>query len=150
MNFSGIYQFGSLTTRNGEVLRFEDIDTDCNGKISQQEFNFIQKELGMDTVEFAEQDEKGDKDVTDYEFVLWNQEAKMQKAFENLCGLVSRDFIGENAKYSQSILKEMRTFLKDFKEEYMNSENSIGGMAEAFQTALAQKYIGIKQEYLNK
>ena len=88
MNFSGIYQFGSLTTRNGEVLRFEDIDTDANGKISQQEFNFIQKELGMDTVEFAEQDDKGDKDVTDYEFVLWNQEAKMQKAFENLCGMV--------------------------------------------------------------
>ncbi len=149
MNFSGIYQFGALTTRNGEVLRFEDIDTDCNGKISQQEFIFIQKELGMDTVEFSEQDEQGEKDVTDYEFVLWNQEAKMQKAFENLSGLVSRDFIGDNAKYSKPIMKEMRTFLKDFKEEYMNSENSIGGMAEAFQTALAQKYIAIKQEYLN-
>jgi len=150
MNFSGIYQFGAITTRNGDVIRFEDIDTDCNGKISQQEFIFIQKELGMDTVEFSEQDEQGERDVTDYEFVQWNQEAKMEKAFDNLCGLVSRDFIGDNAKYSKSILKDMRTFLKDFKEEYMNSENSIGGMAEAFQTALAKKYISIKQEYLNK
>ena len=39
--------------------------------------------------------------------------------------------------------------MKDFKEDYMRGENTIGTMAEAFQTELVKKYLGIKQELLS-
>ena len=84
MSINGIYQFGTLTTKSGKIINFDDIDRDKDGKISQQEFNFIQKELGLDIVEFVDEDNKGEKKVSDYEFVLWQQEAQMQEAFDVL------------------------------------------------------------------
>ena len=147
MSIIGIYQFGSLTTKNGKVINFEDIDTDKDGKISQQEFNFIQKELGLDIVEFVDEPKKNDKNVTDYEFVLWNQESQMQKLFDNLASQVAVDFIGNNAKYAQQVLKELRQFLSDFKENFKNGGESIADMAEAFGNELPLKYEEIKANY---
>lgn len=148
MSISGIYQFGKLTLNNGKVINFDDIDTDKDGKISQQEFNFIQKELGLDIVEFVEEDNKGEKNVTDYEFVLWQQESQMQELFDKLASQVAKDFIGNNAKFSQPVLKELRQFLGDFKEDFKKSGKSIIDMASSFQTALPVKYEEIKQSYL--
>ena len=61
MSFNGIYHFGAITTKNGKVLDFDDIDKDRDGKISQQEYNFIQKNLCMDTLEIENGDKKGKK-----------------------------------------------------------------------------------------
>ena len=149
MSINGLYQFGTLTTKSGKVINFDDIDRDKDGKISQQEYNLIQKELCMDTLELSEESQnKGEKNVTDYEFVLWNQEAHMQEAYEEVCVMVSKDFIGENAKYSAQILRELRTFLKDFKEDYINSGESVIDMAAKFEEALQNRYADIKQELL--
>lgn len=149
MSINGIYQFGTLTTKSGKVIDFDDIDRDKDGKISQQEFNFIQKELCMDTVELTEETQKkDDKNVTDYEFVLWNQEAHMQEAFDTVCVQVSTDFIGVNAKFSPQILRELRLFLTDFKEKYINDGELITEMSAKFDDALQKKYADIKQELL--
>lgn len=151
MSINGIYQFGTLTTKSGKVINFDDIDRDKDGKISQQEYNFIQKELCMDTVELTDEAQKNDdKNVTDYEFVLWNQEAHMQESFDTLCVQISTDFIGANAKYSSAILKELRAFLNDFKESYIKDGESIIDMADKFDEALLKKYNDIKQELLSK
>ena len=150
MSFSGIYQFqfGTLTAKNGRVINFDDIDTDKDGKITQQEFNFIQKELGLDIVEFVDEKQKGEKEVTDYDYIQYSQESQMQEAFDTVCNQIASDFIGSNAQYSTKILKELRMFLKDFKEEYLNSDNFIGELASKFQEALSIKYSEIKNDVL--
>ena len=61
MDFSGIYRFGSITTKSGKTIKLDEIDKDKDGKISQQEFNFIQKELGLDTVEFLDETKRRKK-----------------------------------------------------------------------------------------
>ncbi len=149
MSFSGIYQFqfGSLTAKNGRVINFDDIDTDKDGKITQQEFNFIQKELGLDIVEFADEDKKSEKNVSDYEFVLWQQEAQMQDTFDSFASQVAKDFIGNNAKFAQQVLKELRQFLADYKDSYKKSGKSLTEMASSFQKELPAKYEEIKQNY---
>ena len=150
MSINGIYQFGTLTTKSGKVIDFNDIDRDKDGKISQQEYNFIQKELCMDTVELTEENQqKDEKNVTDYEFILWNQEAHMQESYDTLCTQVATDFIGNNAKYSAQILKELRLFLSDFKEQYQSNGESIVNMSAKFDEELQKKYADIKQELLS-
>ena len=150
MSFNGIYQFefGTLTTKNGKVINFNDIDTDADGRISQQEYNFIQKEICMDTIEFKHEEQKGEKEVTDFEFIWWQQESNMQESFDELCSKVATEFIGSNAKYSSKVLKELREYLSDFKEEYKNSGDSIIEMSSKFNAALPNKYEEIKRELL--
>ena len=148
MSFTGIYQFGNITTKNGQTIDFDNIKTDKDGKMSQRTYSFIQKELGLDTVELSNEPQKSDKEITDYEFVLWNQEAHMQEAFDAVCILVSQDFIGENAKYSSQILRELRQFMADFKAENSSDPAKMINMAERFEEELNIKYQEIKNELL--
>ena len=148
MSFTGIYQFGTITTRTGQVLRFEDVDTDGDGKISQQEFNFIQKELCMDTVELSDSDSKGEKQVTDSDYAMWSLEMQMQNALNDMIAQVAKDFIGSNAQYSTRVISELRDFLKDYTESYKNSDENIAEMADKFAAALPIKYNEIKEGLL--
>lgn len=148
MSISGIYQFGTLTTKSGKVINFDEIAKDNDGKISRQQYLFIQKELGLDTVEFLEESQKGEKNVTPEEFARWYQEAEMQKMFDDLCTQIATDFIGDNAKYSKQVLKELRIFLNDFKEEYLKGEKSLAELSADFKSALPVKYSEIKKEVL--
>ena len=148
MSISGFYPFGELVTKSGKVINFDEIDRDGDGKISQREFNFIQKELCLDTVELTDVKQKGEKQVTDYEFVLWFQESQMQELYNNLSSQIAKDFIGANAKFAQQVLKELRLFMQDYKESYINNSEPIGELASNFEAALFQKYEELKQEYL--
>ena len=150
MSFSGIYQFGNITTKNGQNINLDDIKTDNDGKISQRTYNFIQKELGLDTVELSEKPQTGEKNITDFEFVLWNEEAQMQETFDNLCAQVAVDFIGQNAKYSKQVLKELRQFLNDFIENNSFDPEKVVDMAERFETAIQEKYVELKNEFLEQ
>ena len=145
MSFTGIYQFGSITTKNGQTIDLNNIKIDDDGKISQRTYSFIQKELGLDTLELSEEPQKGEKQVTDFEFVLWNQEANMQETFDAICVQVSKDFIGDNAKYSSQVLKELRQFLKDFKAENSSDAEKMVDMADRFKDAIEVKYNEIKE-----
>jgi len=148
LSISGIYQFGTLTTKSGKVINFDEIARDNDGKISRQQYLFIQKELGLDTVEFLEESQKGEKNVTPEEFAKWYQEGEMQKMFDNLCTQIATDFIGDNARYSKQVLKELRIFLADFKEEYLKGEKSLAELSADFKEALPVKYAEIKKEVL--
>ncbi len=150
MSFNGIYHFGTITTKNGKVLDFDDIDKDRDGKISQQEYNFIQKNLCMDTLEIENGDKKGEKNVTDYEFVLWQEESKMQERLDEMQSQVAMDFIGAKAKLAPQVLRELKDFHDDFKEGCKNSADSIINMAEKFDAALPVKYEEIKARLLAK
>lgn len=144
MSINGIYQFGAITTKSGKVLEFEDMDKDRDGKISQQEYNFIQKNLCLDTVELENGGVKKEKNVTDYEFVLWQEEAKMQETMDSIQAEIATDFIGVKAKLAPQVLRELRDFHDSFKEQCKNSEDSIINMASKFDAALPAKYEEIK------
>ena len=149
MSFSGIYQFGNITTKSGQVIDFDSIKTDSDGKITQRTYNFIQKELGLDTVELSEEAQKGEKQVTDLEFVQWNQEAHMQEAFDEVCVQVSQDFIGSNAIHSAQVIKELRQFMNDFKAENTADPNKMIDMADRFESELQVKYNELKEALLD-
>ena len=148
MSFTGIYQFGSITTRNGQIFKLEDLDTDGDGKISQQEFMFIQKELGMDTLELSGEEKKGEKQISDEEYITWAFEMRMSNALNGVISQVATDFIGANAQYSSEIVSELRQFLSDFKAEYKSSGEDLALMADKFEEALPAKYEEIKENIL--
>ena len=148
MSISGFYPFGELVTKSGKVINFDDIDIDNDGKISQKEFNFIQKELGVDIVEISGEKQKGEKDVTDFEFVFWQQEAHMQNTFNLLCAKVATDFIGTNAQYSTRVLNELREFMNDFKAENSSDPEKVAGMADSFAQEIMVKYNDLKESIL--
>ena len=71
--FSGINQFGSLTTQSGQRLTFKDFDKDGDGTITQDEYDTVMKEMKLDAVELSGVDKNGDKVVSEDEFAEWEQ-----------------------------------------------------------------------------
>ena len=144
--FSGINQFGSLTTQSGQRLTFKDFDKDGDGTITQDEYDTVMKEMKLDAVELSGVDKNGDKVVSEDEFAEWEQKTEMQAAVNNMAGTISKDFSGK-----ASSLSEVSTALKEYFEEFAASyTGEVSGMAEAFKTALPAKYEEIKSSILSK
>ena len=144
--FSGINQFGSLTTQSGQRLTFKDFDKDGDGTITQDEYDTVMKEMKLDAVELSGVDKNGDKVVSEDEFAEWEQKTEMQAAVNNMAGTISKDFSRKT-----SSLSEVSTALKEYFEEFAASyTGEVSGMAEAFKTALPAKYEEIKSSILSK
>ena len=138
-DFLGINQFGSLTV-NGTKVKFEDIDTDKNGEISEQEYNNFLNEVKLDSIEFSSVDKDGDKVISESEFTLYDQKSQMQDAINDMAGTISQDFAGKS-----EYLTDVSNALKDYIEEYAaNYTGEVENMAEDFKAALPLKYDEIK------
>ena len=138
--FSGINQFGSLTTQSGQRLTFKDFDKDGDGKITQEEYDTVMNEMKLDSVELSSVDKNGDKEISEDEFAQWEQKTQMQTAVNDMAGTISKDFAGKT-----QYLAEVTTALKEYIEEFAASyTGDISGMAEAFKAALPAKYEEIK------
>lgn len=138
--FSGINQFGSLTTQSGQRLTFKDFDKDGDGKITQEEYDTVMNEMKLDSVELSSVDKNGDKEISEDEFAQWEQKTQMQTAVNDMAGAISKDFAGKT-----QYLAEVTTALKEYIEEFAASyTGDISGMAEAFKAALPAKYEEIK------
>ena len=138
--FSGINQFGSLTTQSGQRLTFKDFDKDGDGKITQEEYDTVMNEMKLDSVELSSVDKNGDKEISEDEFAQWEQKTQMQTAVNDMAGTISKDFAGKT-----QYLVEVTTALKEYIEEFAASYTGvISGMAEAFKAALPAKYEEIK------
>ena len=138
--FSGINQFGSLTTQSGQRLTFKDFDKDGDGKITQEEYDTVMNEMKLDSVELSSVDKNGDKEISEDEFAQWEQKTQMQTAVNDMAGTISKDFAGKT-----QYLVEVTTALKEYIEEFAASyTGDISGMAEAFKAALPAKYEEIK------
>ena len=138
--FSGINQFGSLTTQSGQRLPFKDFDKDGDGKITQEEYDTVMNEMKLDSVELSSVDKNGDKEISEDEFAQWEQKTQMQTAVNDMAGTISKDFAGKT-----QYLAEVTTALKEYIEEFAASyTGDISGMAEAFKAALPAKYEEIK------
>ena len=138
--FSGINQFGSLTTQSGQRLTFKDFDKDGDGKITQEEYDTVMNEMKLDSVELSSVDKNGDKEISEDEFAQWEQKTQMQTTVNDMAGTISKDFAGKT-----QYLAEVTTALKEYIEEFAASyTGDISGMAEAFKAALPAKYEEIK------
>ena len=138
--FSGINQFGSLTTQSGQRLTFKDFDKDGDGKITQEEYDTVMNEMKLDSVELSSVDKNSDKEISEDEFAQWEQKTQMQTAVNDMAGTISKDFAGKT-----QYLAEVTTALKEYIEEFAASyTGDISGMAEAFKAALPAKYEEIK------
>lgn len=147
MTIDGINQFGSLTTKTGKVLKFENFDKDNDGKITEEEYNSVLKEYDLDSVELSTVDKNKDKNVSKEEFTTWEQKIEMQNAINELKGQLVIDFAGEDDKYPNQVMSELKDFLESFANNYGN--NDIDKMAEKFKEELPAKYTEIKDQVLS-
>ena len=71
--FNKINLFGSLTSKQGYALKFEDFDKDGDGKITEREIKKVKREDALDKVDFTKIDTDENKSVSKEEFAKWEQ-----------------------------------------------------------------------------
>ena len=148
--FSGINQFGSLTTQNGTRVDYkyllEKYDADGNGEISKDEFNTAIKEEKLDKVELSSVNTNGDDTIDENEMGVYEQKYKMQEAVNAMSAQITKDFSGNvKSKYIAQVTLELTNYITEYANNY---QGDISGMAEAFAKELPTKYTQIKKNVL--
>lgn len=143
--FSGINNFGSLTTQSGQKLKFEDFDLDKNGEISKEEYESVLKEMKLDSVELSTVDTSGDKNVSKEEFAVWEQKIEMQNFVNDKKKQITTDFSGTKSQYISDVMTQLREYIDDFAKDF---KGDVSTMAESFKSAFDKKYAEIKENVL--
>ena len=148
--FSGINQFGSLTTQNGTRVDYkyllEKYDADGNGEISKDEFNTAIKEEKLDKVELSSVNTNGDDTIDENEMGVYEQKYKMQEAVNAMSAQITKDFSGSaKSKYIAQVTLELTNYITEYANNY---QGNVSGMAEAFSKELPTKYTQIKKNVL--
>lgn len=148
--FSGINQFGSLTTQNGTRVDYkyllEKYDADGNGEISKDEFNTAIKEEKLDKVELSSVNTNGDDTIDENEMGVYEQKYKMQEAVNAMSAQITKDFSGNvKSKYIALVTLELTNYITEYANNY---QGDISGMAEDFSKELPTKYTQIKKNVL--
>ena len=148
--FSGINNFGSLTTQNGTKIDYkyllEKYDADGNGEISKDEFNTAIKEEKLDKVELSKVNTNGDEIIDEKEMGIYEQKYKMQEAVNAMSAQITKDFSGSaKSQYIAQVTLELTNYITEFANNY---QGEVSGMAEAFSKELPTKYTQIKKNVL--
>ncbi len=147
--FSGINNFGSLTTQNGTKVDYkyllEKYDADGNGEISKDEFNTAIKEEKLDKVELSKVNTNGDEVIDEKEMGIYEQKYKMQEAVNAMSAQITKDFSGNKSQYIAQVTLELTNYITEFANNY---QGEVSGMAEAFSKKLPTKYTQIKKNVL--
>ena len=138
--FSGINNFGSLTTASGQKLTFKDFDVNSDGKVTKEEYDQVLKEMNLDTVDLSTNDKNKDNVLSEDEFATWEQKIAMQDAVNAMAGQIAQDFAG-----NESGLTSITSALKDYIETFSaNYKGDAANMAAAFKEILPQQYETLK------
>ena len=148
--FSGINQFGSLTTQNGTKVDYkyllEKYDADGNGEISKDEFNTAIKEEKLDKVELSKVNTNSDDTIDENEMGVYEQKYQMQEAVNAMSAQITKDFSGSaKSKYIAQVTLELTNYITEYANNY---QGNVSGMAEAFSKELPTKYTQIKKNVL--
>lgn len=138
--FSGINNFGSLTTASGQKLTFKDFDVNSDGKVTKEEYDKVLKEMNLDTVDLSTNDKNKDNVLSENEFATWEQKIAMQDAVNAMAGQIAQDFAG-NASGLTSITSALKDYIETFSANY---KGDAANMAEAFKEILPQQYETLK------
>lgn len=145
-DFSGVNQFGSITTQNGYKLSFKDLDVNGDGEVTESEFKSVMETVETDSVELStgntteEEQTLTDEQVLDYEI-----DAGIQQSLNDLMGQISVDFTGTNADLGNEMIAALKEFAETFKAEYIGD---VSLMLEEFKAQLPEKYEELKAELL--
>ena len=74
--FSGINNFGSLTTTSGQKLTFKDFDVNSDGKVTKEEYDKVLKEMDLDKVDLSTNDKNKDNVLSEDEFATGNKKLR--------------------------------------------------------------------------
>ena len=148
--FSGINQFGRLTTQNGKKVDYkyllEKNDADGSGEITKDEFNTAIKEEKLDKVELSSVNTNGDDTIDENEMGVYEQKYKMQEAVNAMSAQITKDFSGNvKSKYIAQVTLELTNYITEYANNY---QGDISGMAEDFSKELPTKYTQIKKNVL--
>lgn len=138
--FSGINNFGSLTTASGQKLTFKDFDVNSDGKVTKEEYDKVLKEMNLDTVDLSTNDKNKDNVLSENEFATWEQKIAMQDAVNAMAGQIAQDFAG-NSSGLTSITSALKDYIETFSANY---KGDAANMAEAFKEILPQQYETLK------
>ena len=138
--FSGINNFGSLTTASGQRLTFKDFDVNSDGKVTKEEYDKVLKEMDLDTVDLSTNDKNKDNVLSEDEFATWEQKIAMQDAVNAMAGQIAQDFAG-NSSGLTSITSALKDYIETFSANYKGDATN---MAEAFKEILPQQYETLK------
>ena len=138
--FSGINNFGSLTTTSGQKLTFKDFDVNSDGKVTKEEYDQVLKEMNLDTVDLSTNDKNKDNVLSENEFATWEQKIAMQDAVNAMAGQIAQDFAG-NSSGLTSITSALKDYIETFSANY---KGDAANMTEAFKDALPQQYETLK------
>lgn len=141
--FSKITQFGTLTVK-GKTLTFDDFDKDKNGKISEDEYNTVLKEMKLDSVELSTVDKNKDNTISKEEFSLWEQKIAMQDIVNGMSYTFSKDFSGKT-EFLPALSDALRNYINEYAQNYIGDKSS---MVDDFKEALPKQYEIIKKEVL--
>ena len=139
--FSGINQFGSLTTQSGQRLTFKDFDKDGDGKITQEEYDTVMNEMKLDSVELSSVDKNSDKEISEDEFAQWEQKIQMQDKVNALAGTINKDFAGKS-EYISQVTAELKDCIDEFANDY---QGDISKMAQHFTES---NYLQAQYQYI--
>lgn len=145
MDFSGINQFGSLTTQNSYKLSFKDLDVNGDGKITESEFKSVLEKTEADCVELSTTKNPEELKLTDEQLLDYELDAQIYQELNSLNAQISKDFIGANAIYSSEIKDLLKDFATAFKAEYTGNTTEL---VNDFKVALLEKYEALKSEKL--
>ena len=140
-----INAFGSLTTSAGKKLEFKDFDKNGDGKISEEEYNSLLKEVQLDNVEMSSVDKNDDKMIDEKEFTSWENKIEMQNAVNDMAKQIAVDFAGVNPSTIKILQNELKYFIEDFAKDYKGTN-----IVEDFKKALPEKYEELKAGLLNE
>lgn len=126
----GVTNFGSLTSRTGCNLTFTDFDLNKDGMISEEEYNSVLQDNGIDLVQFSVADKDNNKVLSEYEFLIWGQKIQMQDSVNSLAGQIAQDFSGDNSKYISQVMQSLKELIVNFADSY---NDDISTMAAAFE-----------------
>ena len=138
--FSGINNFGSLTTTSGQKLTFKDFDVNSDGKVTKEEYDQVLKEMNLDTVDLSTNDKNKDNVLSEDEFATWEQKIAMQDTVNAMAGQIAQDFAG-NSSGLTSITSALKDYIETFSANY---KGDAANMAEAFKEILPQQYETLK------
>lgn len=143
--FQGVTNFGSLTSKTGRNLVFTDFDLNKDGMITEDEYNSVLKENGLDIVQFSSADTDENKVLSEYEFLIWGQKIQMQDSVNSLAGQIAQDFSGANSTYISQVSQDLKELIQNFADNY---HDDISVMALVFDQSLPENYNKIKSSYL--
>ena len=138
MGIDGLNVFGSLTTKAGQNLKMEDLDLNKDGKVEEAEYKRVMEDYKLDSVEFSTIDSSGDKNITEDEFVVYEQKVAIQEELNKLADTIKAD-----CKDYPSCTTVVEAALKEYAANFCEKEGAnIQGdkLAEEFAKQLPAKY----------